>query len=150
MKRFITTNKDNTAALIARVAVAIAVFPHGAQKLLGWFGGYGFSGSMHYFTETVGVPWVLGFLVIMVETFAPILLIIGLFTRYAATAIAFNFIGVLITSIELNRFFMNWYAVGGQGEGVEYFILLFGLVIILLITGGGKASIDATLIKDKK
>lgn len=150
MKKFITTNNDNTAALIARLAVAIAIFPHGAQKLFGWFGGYGFSGSMHYFTETVGVPWILGFLVIMVETFAPILLIAGLFTRYAAVAIAFNFIGVLITSIELNRFFMNWYAVGGQGEGVEYFILLFGLVIILLITGGGKASIDATLIKDKK
>lgn len=143
MKNFLRTDANNTAALIVRLAIAIAIFPHGAQKLLGWFGGYGFSGFMGYVTGTVGAPWILGFLVIMVEFFAPILLAAGLFTRYAALAIAFNFIGVLATSIDLGTFFMNWNAVEGQGEGIEYFVLLFGLIGASLIMGGGKGSLDA-------
>ncbi len=150
MKRFIATGENNTSALVARFAAAIVIFPHGAQKLLGWFGGYGFTGSMQYLTETIGAPWILALMVILVEVFAPVLLVAGLFTRYAALAIAFNFTGVLITSISFNQFFMNWKAIEGQGEGLEYFILLFGLIIILLITGGGRASIDAILSKKGK
>lgn len=147
MNKIIATNSKNLPALIARVALAITIFPHGAQKLLGWFGGYGFSGTMGFFTGAAGLPWIIGFLVIIIEFFAPLFLITGLGTRIAALAIIANFLGVLFSSIIHNGFFMNWGMEGNKGEGWEYFILLFGLSLIALIVGGGKASIDAVITK---
>lgn len=143
------TDPNNWAALFARWALAITIFPHGAQKLLGWFGGGGFEGTMTFMTQGVGLPWVIGFLVILIEFFAALLLVVGLFTRVAAFAIGVNFTGVLFSSILANGFFMNWGMQGGKGEGVEYFILLFGLVIVSLITGGGKASLDGLWSRKK-
>ena len=55
MKRFFATN-DSYAPLVARVLLAAVMFPHGAQKLLGWFGGYGFAGTMQFFTQTMHIP----------------------------------------------------------------------------------------------
>src|SRR5699024_10190023 len=104
---------------------AITIFPHGAQKMLGWFGGGGFSGTMYYFTEMLNIPYFLGILVILVEFIGAILLLLGLFTRFAALGMAINFIGVLLVDIMGNGFFMNWSATAGQGEGIEYFLLLF-------------------------
>lgn len=150
MKRLIKTNNGNFAALIVRLAIAIAIFPHGAQKLLGWFGGGGFSGTMNYMTTVMGLPWIVVFMVIIIEFFGSIMLALGLYTRIAVFAIAVNFTGVLFHDIIGNSFFMNWSAVAGQGEGLEYFVLLFGLIIATLIMGGGKASIDATLMKNVK
>lgn len=147
MKKIIATNADNWTALIARLAIAVTIFPHGAQKLLGWFGGYGFSGTMNFFTGAAGLPWIIGFLVILFEFFGPLFLILGLYTRIAALAIIANFIGVLFSSIIHNGFFMNWSMTGNKGEGVEYFILLFGLALISLIAGGGKASVDGAIAK---
>lgn len=147
MNRLIRTNNNSYAALIARLAIAIAIFPHGAQKLFGWFGGSGFTGTMYYFTEMVGIPWILGLFVILVEVFASLMLVLGIFTRLAALAIGFNFLGVLLVDIGFDRFFMNWYKIEGQGEGLEYFVLLFGLIIVTLILGGGKASLDSLLMK---
>ncbi len=137
MKKIIATNSDNWTALIARLAIAVTIFPHGAQKLLGWFGGYGFSGTMSFFTGAAGLPWIFG----------PLFLILGLYTRIAALAIIANFIGVLFSSIIHNGFFMNWSMTGNKGEGIEYFILLFALAVITFIAGGGKASIDAAMTK---
>lgn len=145
MKKVIATNSENWAALFARAALAATIFPHGAQKLLGWFGGYGFSGTMGFFTGTMHLPWIIGFLVILFEFFGPLFLIFGLGTRIAAAAIALNFLGVILVAELHNGFFMNWSMTANKGEGVEYFILLFGLVISVLISGGGKASIDAAL-----
>jgi putative oxidoreductase len=148
MKNIINTNADNWTALFARWALAITIFPHGAQKLLGWFGGNGFNGTMDFFTKISGLPWIIGFLVIIIEFFGPILLILGWGTRLAACAIAGNFLGILFSVHLRNGFFMNWGGVAGKGEGLEYFILLFGLIIISLIAGGGKASIDAAMAKN--
>jgi putative oxidoreductase len=145
MKKIIATNPNNYAALIARIAIAITIFPHGAQKLLGWFGGYGFAGTMQFFTGTVGMPWIIGLLFILIEFFAPILLLFGLGTRIAAFALIGGFLGVVFSSIIHNGFFMNWSMEAGKGEGLEYFILLFGLAFVSLIAGGGKASVDSFL-----
>jgi putative oxidoreductase len=145
MNKIIATNPNNYAALIARVAIAITIFPHGAQKLLGWFGGYGFAGTMQFFTGTVGMPWIIGLLFILIEFFAPILLLFGLGTRIAAFALIGGFLGVVFSSIIHNGFFMNWSMEAGKGEGLEYFILLFGLAFVSLIAGGGKASVDSFL-----
>lgn len=145
MKKILTTNSKNTAALFARIALGIVVFPHGAQKLLGWFGGYGFDGTMGFLTGTAGLPSVIALLVILIEFFGAIFLIAGFATRLAAIGILGNFIGVVVTSNLNNGFFMNWYAQPNKGEGLEYFILLFGLAIISLIAGGGRASADVAI-----
>ena len=147
MKKLLVTNAENTTALLARLALGVVVFPHGAQKLLGWFGGYGFDGTMGFLTGTAGLPSVIALLVILIEFFGTIFLIAGFATRLAAIGILGNFIGVVVTSNLNNGFFMNWYAQPNKGEGLEYFILLFGLAIISLVAGGGRASIDAAITK---
>lgn len=146
MKRIISTDPSSWTALIARLALGITIFPHGAQKLLGWFGGGGFNGTMGYFTENLGIPTIVALLVILIEFFGSLFLIFGLLTRISALGIIGVFIGVMITHLQ-NGFFMNW---GGtqNGEGIEFFILLFGLGIVSLFAGGGKASIDSALIKN--
>lgn len=145
MKKILSTNTNNTAALIARLALGIVVFPHGAQKLLGWFGGYGFEGTMSFLTGQAGLPYVIALLVILIEFFGALMLIAGVASRVAAFAVLVNFAGVVISSHLHNGFFMNWYSEANKGEGLEYFILLFGLSLIVLIAGGGKASIDGAI-----
>lgn len=145
MKRILGTNPKNTSAFIARVFLAVVVFPHGAQKLLGWFGGYGFQGTLNSLTHNSGLAGIIALLVIIIEFFAPLFLIFGFLTRMAAFAIGVEFIGIVLKAHIHNGFFMNWYKQPNKGEGLEYFILLFALVIITIISGGGRASIDAAL-----
>ena len=149
MKKLLATNPANVYALIARVFLGIAIFPHGAQKLFGWFGGYGYNGTMGFLTGSAGLPWIVAFLVIIIEFFAALFLVFGFLTRIAALGIIVNFLGIVFSSHLHNGFFMNWAMAPNKGEGLEYFILLFGLAIISLIAGGGKASIDAALMKNK-
>jgi putative oxidoreductase len=148
MKKILLTNPASLTPLIARLALGIVVFPHGAQKLLGWFGGSGFAGTMDFLTGSAGLPWIIALLVILIEFFGSLMLIAGAATRVAALGILENFIGVVLTSHLTSGFFMNWYAEANKEEGLEYFILLFGLTLITLIAGGGKASVDAVLTKD--
>ncbi|MBS1738751.1 MAG: DoxX family protein [Bacteroidetes bacterium] len=145
MNKIIQTNENNWTALFARIAIAVVIFPHGAQKLLGWFGGNGFEGTMQYFTTGANLPWIIAFMVIVIEFFCSLFLLFGFMTRIAALGILANFIGVVLFAHGSNGFFMNWGMAAGQPEGIEYFILLFGLGIISLIAGGGKGSIDAKL-----
>jgi putative oxidoreductase len=144
MKRILATNPQNTVALIARLALGSVVFAHGAQKLFGWFGGFGFEGTMGFLTTQGGLPYVAALLVIFIESIGALLVLTGFFTRIAAFAILAEFAGVVYKIHWANGFFMNW---GGnqKGEGIEFFVLLFGLIAVLLLTGGGRASIDAAL-----
>ncbi|MHB8205984.1 DoxX family protein [Mucilaginibacter sp.] len=148
MKKLFSTNPQNVSALVARLALGIVIFPHGAQKLLGCFGGYGFNGTMGFLTGTAGLPWIVALLVVLIEFFGSLLLIFGFATRVAAFCIIAEFIGVVLSTHIHNGFFMNWYAVSQKGEGLEYFILLFGLAIVALISGGGKASVDSVIAKN--
>lgn len=147
MKKIIATNPANVYALTARVALGVTIFPHGAQKLLGWFGGYGFNGTMSFLTGTAQLPWIFAFLVILVEFFGSLMLLFGFGTRIAALGFIGNFLGVVLKIHIHNGFFMNWNMLPAKGEGYEFFILLFGLSIISLVAGGGKASIDAGIEK---
>ena len=149
MKNILATNPNNWTALIARLALGITILPHGAQKLLGWFGGYGFSGTMGFLTGQAHLPWIIGFLVILIESFGALFLILGFATRIMALATIGNFLGVLFVVHINNGFFMNWNMQPNKGEGYEYFILLFGLALVSLIAGGGKASIDSALTQKK-
>ena len=150
MKKLLSTDANNWMALVARLALGITIFPHGAQKLLGWFGGYGYSGTMGFLTGQIHLPWIIALLVILIEFFGSLLLIFGFFTRVAAFATMASFLGVLFAVHINNGFFMNWGMQASKGEGYEYFILLFGLVIIPLIAGGGKASIDNVITKKRQ
>jgi len=144
MKNKIFNTNNSYIGLILRIALAIVVFPHGAQKLFGWFGGYGFTGTMGYFTETVGLPWIIGFLVIVLESIGAIALLVGFSTRIIALSYILLALGIAFTSHFENGFFMNWY--GNQaGEGYEYFILWIGIAASLIILGGGKYSTDAKI-----
>ena len=144
MNKLLATNENNWPALIARLALGIVILPHGAQKLLGLFGGYGFSGTMGFLTTQAGLPYVFALLVILIEFFGSLFLIFGFLTRVAAIGFAGLFLGVISTVHLQNGFFMNWNG-NQKGEGIEYFIFLFGLTIITLILGGGKASVDAAI-----
>jgi putative oxidoreductase len=149
MKKLLSTNANNWMALVARLALSITIFPHGAQKLLGWFGGYGYNGSMGFLTGQMHLPLIIALLVILTEFFGSLLLLFGFLTRIAAFATLVSFLGALFTVHIHNGFFMNWGMQANTGEGYEYFILLFGLVIIPLVAGGGKASLDGLIVKNK-
>lgn len=145
MKNLFQTNKENWSALVARLALALVVFPHGAQKLFGWFGGNGFQGTMGYLTTQGGLPYVVALLVILIESVAALMVLFGIATRIAALGIFGLFAIIAVQFHASNGFFMNWF--GNQpGEGLEYFIILLGLALTLIITGGGKASADAALV----
>ncbi|SEA48200.1 putative oxidoreductase [Arachidicoccus rhizosphaerae] len=139
------TNTQNWVPLFARLAVFFTIFPHGAQKLLGWFGGAGFSATMDGLSKGAGLPVFIVFLVIIFESIAPLFLLFGFLTRISAAAVLINFLGVVFTVTIHSGYFMNWHGEAGKGEGLEYFILLFALLIILLLRGGGKLSLDGLL-----
>jgi putative oxidoreductase len=145
MKKIFATDSTNTIALITRVALGIVIFAHGAQKLLGWFGGYGFEGTMGFLTGNAGLPYFIALLVILIEFFGALFLIAGFATRLAALGIIVNFIGIVITSHLNAGFFMNWSMQANKVEGLEYFILLFALAMVSLVAGGGRASVDALI-----
>jgi len=140
MKYLFQTN-DNFSYWVPRVILGCVMFPHGAQKLFGWFGGFGFTNSMTYFTQTAGLPWIIAFLIIMGESLGSLGLIVGFFTRLSALGLICIMVGAIITVHIPNGFFMNWF--GKQaGEGFEYHLLVIGMSIPLLISGGGKYSVD--------
>ena len=120
------------------------MFPHGAQKLLAWFGGYGWSGTMQFFTEQMGLPAPVAAATILLEFFGPLLLIAGLGTR----AVALGFVGIMVGAIATvhasNGFFMNWTG-SAPGEGFEYHLLVIGVALALVFAGGGRWSLDRRL-----
>lgn len=147
MKKIFQTNESNATTII-RIVLGLILFPHGAQKMLGWFGGYGFDGTMGFLTGTEGLPWIMAFLVIAIEFFGAIALIVGFATRIVAVGIISLFAGIVFTSHLQNGFFMNW-AGNLKGEGYEYHLLIIGMAIALLVSGAGKWSIDYVLQKKK-
>jgi putative oxidoreductase len=145
LKLLFKTN-NSFAPLIARLALGIIMFPHGAQKALGWFGGYGFSGTMNFFTQQMHIPAPLAFLAIAAEFAGSIGLMLGCVSRIAAFGIASNMVVAILTVHAANGFFMNWFGTQ-KGEGYEYHLLAIGLALIVIFHGGGKASVDALIAR---
>lgn len=146
MKALFQTDESWTG-LILRLTLGLVIFPHGAQKLLGWYGGFGFSGTMGFFTETMHLPWLIAFLVIIGESFGSVALLLGFLTRFTAASLAVIMAGAIVTTHIPHGFFMNWFG-KQQGEGYEYHLLVIGIGFALLITGAGKWSVDR-LIAEK-
>jgi putative oxidoreductase len=144
MKNKIFATSDSWSSAALRFFLALVIFPHGAQKLLGWFGGYGFNSSISFLTNSVGLPRFVAFLVIFLEFIGAIALIAGIATRLIAISYIALAIGIVFTSHIQNGFFINWF--GNQpGEGYEYFILWIGIAVALVINGAGKYSLDRVL-----
>ncbi|RKR05057.1 putative oxidoreductase [Flavobacterium sp. 90] len=146
MKNKLFETSESYAPLILRLILGFVVLMHGMQKLFGLFGGLGFSKTMLFFTESVGLPWIMGFLIITLETAGAIALIIGLGTRLIAFSYIMLPLGMIFTTHLKNGFFMNWFGTL-KGEGYEYFILWIGMALALFILGGGKYAIDKIFIE---
>jgi putative oxidoreductase len=146
IQRFLRTDPDNVGLLVQRVVLGFVMFPHGAQKLLGWFGGYGFDGTMEFFTSAMHLPSPIAFLVIMGEFFGALLLVAGLGTRFAASGITAIMLGAVLTTHLHVGFFMNWFG-AQQGEGFEFHVLALALSIPLMVWGGGRYAADSVLAK---
>jgi len=142
MNRLLATSNSIPLAIV-RLALGIVFFAHGAQKLLGWFGGPGFQGTMGYF-QSSGIPAVFAFLAIIAEFFGGLGLILGLLTRIAAFGILCNMVVAIAMVHARVGFFMNW---GGKqaGEGFEYHILAIAMCLAAIVGGAGAVSIDRAL-----
>jgi putative oxidoreductase len=144
MFRKLITTDGNPATLVLRLVLGVVFFAHGAQKLLGWYGGPGFSGTMGMFTGYLHIPAPLAFLAIAAEFFGGLGLILGFLTRIAAFGIAVNMLVAIATVHHSYGFFMNW--TGAQkGEGFEYHLLVLAITAYLMIRGAGAFSADRAI-----
>ena len=132
--------------LILRLLLAAVIWPHGAQKALGWFGGYGFQGTMRFFTETMRIPAPLAFLAILAEFAAPVALASGFLGRVAAFGIGTVMVVAALTTHVPNGFFMNWFG-NQKGEGFEFHILAFAIALAIVVGGSGAWSVDYHLFR---
>ncbi len=148
MKALFQTD-DAWSSLLLRITLGCVMFPHGAQKLLGWYGGGGFSGTMGFFTEQMGMPALIAFLIIIGESFGSVGLLVGFLTRFTAASLGIIMLGAIGLVHLPNGFFMNWF--GQQaGEGYEYHLLVIGICLALMITGAGRWSVDGAIAEKMK
>ena len=100
---------------------------------------------MHFFTETMNLPWLIGFLVIVIESVGTLMLFFGFLSRVAALGIFAVMLGAMLSAHLEHGFFMNWF--GNQaGEGIEFFLLVLGMAAAAVIQGGGKFSVDGLIV----
>jgi putative oxidoreductase len=143
MRRLLATVNDYTLTLM-RLVLGVVFFLHGSQKMLGWFGGFGFSGTMNFFTSQLHIPAVFAVLAICAEFFGGLGLIVGFLARIAAFGIAVNMLVAILLVHFPNGLFMNWYG-NQKGEGYEYHLLALALAIPIIIRGAGAFSVDGAL-----
>ncbi len=141
LKRLIFGTDDSIAQLFLRLALGIVIFPHGAQKAFGWFGGSGLLKTIEVFADKMHFPPPLTLVLIFIEVFGSIGLILGFFTRFSALGIGASMAICAYMNHFQNGFFMNWFG-QQKGEGFEFHILVVGIALALLIKGGGLFSVD--------
>lgn len=145
MKQLFATPNDFTLTVV-RIVLGIVFFIHGAQIGLGWFGGFGWHGTMQFFTTQLGIPAFFAALAILAQLLGGIGLIVGFLGRLSALFIGIDML-VAIFKVHLpNGFFMNWYGMQ-KGEGYEYHLLALALCFLVLVKGPGAASIDRLIAK---
>jgi putative oxidoreductase len=146
MFRKLMSTTDDYAVTILRLLLGVVFFAHGAQKVLGWFGGYGFSGTMGFFTHQMGIPSPIAALAIAAEFLGGIGLLLGFLSRIAAFGIAFEMLVAVAMVHQHFGFFANW--TGQQkGEGFEYHILAVAIALAIMVKGSGALSLDRALSK---
>jgi putative oxidoreductase len=140
LQKLIRTRNDRALAVI-RIALGVVMFAHGSQKMLGWFGGSGFSGTMGMFENYMHIPAPLAFLAIAAEFFGGLGLLLGLLGRVAAFGITVNMLVAVLKVHLSNGLFMNW---SGQqkGEGFEFHLLVLAITTVVMLYGSGAWSVD--------
>ena len=144
LARLMRTDRNHLTLTILRLILGIVFFAHGAQKALGWFGGYGFSGTMGFFTHQLGLPAPFAFLAICAEFLGGLGLIVGFLARVAAFGIFCNMVVAVFMVHYKIGFFMNWSG-AQKGEGFEYHLLVLAMTAAIMIAGAGAFSIDGFL-----
>ena len=144
-RKLINTTGDPVITIL-RLVLGAVFFAHGAQKTLGWFGGYGFSGTMGFFTQQAHIPAPFAFLAICAEFLGGIGLILGLLGRVAAFGIACNMIVAVAMVHRHFGLFANW-AGNQKGEGIEFHLLAIVIALAIMIKGSGALSVDRALSK---
>jgi len=140
MKKLFDTD-DSWTGLVLRLGLGVVMFPHGMQKVFGWFGGFGLATTFNYMTGMEHIPAVFAALAIIAESLGSIALIVGALTRVAAFGIGIEMVVAAFMVHVKNGFFMNWS--GHQaGEGFEFHVLMVAMAVAIMIIGGGKWSID--------
>jgi putative oxidoreductase len=144
MFRKLIATQNDYAMFVIRLTLAAVMFPHGAQKLFGWFGGYGPAGTISYFQQGLGVPPAMTWLVILAESLGAVALALGFAGRFMSFGIAATMLGAVFMVHGHNGFFMNW---GGKapGEGFEYHLLAIAMAVAVMIRGSGALSVDLAL-----
>jgi len=140
-----TTN--DYAITVLRLVMGLVFSAHGAQKMLGWFGGYGFGGTMGFFTHQMRIPAPLAFLAICAEFFGGLGLLLGFLSRIAAFGIMCNMLVAVALVHAANGFFMNW-AGNQKGEGFEYHLLAIASALVIILKGSGALSVDRFLTEE--
>ena len=148
IRKLLATSNDWTVTML-RLVMGVIFLAHGAQKALGWFGGYGFSGTMGFFTQQMHIPAVFAFLAICAEFLGGIGLILGTLGRIAAFGIACNMVVAMLMVHISNGLFMNW---SGQqkGEGFEFHLLALAITVVLMVRGSGALSVDHFLMDESQ
>ncbi|MEE8142131.1 MAG: DoxX family protein [Planctomycetota bacterium] len=142
MFRNLFSTEGRYSLLMIRLGLAAVIFPHGAQKVLGWWGGNGLEAQLNQFTG-MGIPAFLAYLAIAAEFLGPIGLVTGCLTRVAAFGIGVVMVVATVMVHWQHGFFMNWWSSAEmKGQGYEYHILAFSMALALIFGGGGKWSLD--------
>lgn len=145
-KLFATEN--NYSWTILRVVLGTVMLAHGVQKAFGWFGGFGWDGTMGYFTGAVGLPTVLAAFIILIETLAAFLLILGFASRLNALLVGAVILGAFFVDHLPNGFYMNWFG-NQKGEGFEFDLLFLAISSFIAINGSGALSVDRWIASRK-
>ena len=144
--KLLQTRDDWTLTLI-RVVAGGVMLPHGMQKMFGWFGGAGFTGTIHNFGGR-GFPAYLVVLAIAAEFLGALGMILGALTRIAAFGVAVDMIVAAVTTTSKFGFFINW-AGKQRGEGMEYQFLMIGMALAIMFAGAGAFSVDRAISAGK-
>lgn len=143
LHKVVKTDSDY-ALTISRLVLGSVFFAHGAQLLLGWFGGYGLTGSMQFFTQHLGIPAAFAFLAICAQFLGGLMLISGFAGRIAAIAIICDMAVAIVKVHWQFGLFMNWFG-NQKGEGFEYHLLAIALGLVVVLRGSGAVSLDRLL-----
>lgn len=146
MIRYLLETDATWVGFVLRLTLGIVLLPHALQKLFGWFNGPGLSGEYRFMTEQAGIPGLLAIFAIIVECSGTFMLLAGFATKLTAFLLFVQFWAIIFIVHAKNGFFMNWFAKLPAGqEGFEFHLLVLGICIALMITGGGEWSVDEWL-----
>lgn len=145
MLRKLMATRNDLSLLVTRLALGVVMFPHGAQKLFGWFNGPGFSNTLEGFSSHLHIPKPVAVLVILAESVGAVGLVVGFLGRFMAFSIATTMVGAVLMVHSHNGFFMNWSGKTPPAEGYEYHLLAIGMALAIMIGGSGAASLDQLL-----